>query len=499
MKKTISLLLAALLLFSALSSCRNGIPLPDADTTPVAGSTGGAAGSTGGAAQDHENTPDRNEYSGTQLSFRMVYPRALAGVTYAIDPSGQLHFRVGAWDREFFVQTDLEYSTDPVVSAVTLENTGWLLAATAETTDEILVIAFGRDMQNLPIYPVKLEEAMRVTDIFCNFVSDSLGFLFVFSDKPEQRFVLLKTIDGGRSWKQTEASEAPTAAPGESPTLARFASERVGMVSYGYSEADGSAPDLSSRTYLTANGGVTWQPISALSYAFEVGTGEGCYYTEGTDLTYDNGTYLLRLIARNGRGGYIEVPYLSSDLQHWEVYDPFPELAEWGKAYLPILKQRMPYYHALGQFPQYLTPEFTHYAVTDLDQDGKNEVLVQSPDTLLVLREEDGMVYGFPLDFKSTDRIDENGICYRTTTSHVGQESGAYRFRFSGNACQCTEIHRIVRNELPERQYTEYYIYGEYVSEEEMLVFLEQLGEAPEVVWHTMPKLHYIQFETGKW
>ena len=44
-----------------------------------------------------------------------------------------------------------------------------------------------------------------------------------------------------------------------------------------------------------------------------------------------------------------------------------------------------------------------------------------------------------------------------------------------------------------------YSIYGASVTKGEMMTFLETMEVAAEVVWHPMPELHFIEFETGKW
>ena len=495
MKRIISILCTALLLLVPLTACRGAVPPPVPGTSPVSGS--------GAASQVQQpDTTAQSRVPGGRLTFHTVYPRAQAGVTYAVS-AGQLYFRVGLWDREYFAQVNVEYGgSGPVVSATTLGDAGWLLAAREAATNEISVVIFGKDLPELSVYTIRLRQQMHVTHLFCSFLNAWQGFLFVFGDQPGQpgqHFVLLKTTDGGRSWNPVRESGTPTAAPGEIPTLARFATEQVGMVCYGYSEAEGSAPELSARTYLTDDGGRTWQSFPVLSYGFAVGTEEGEYHTDGYDLTYVDGKYLLRVIARNGTGGYIETPYLSSDLQTWEPYNPFPGLDGWGEAYLPVLKQRLPYYHTGAQAPRYLTPDFTHYAMADLDRDGRCEVLLKSPDLFLILREENGTVYGFPFDRGSTDRITEDGICYWTRSTHVGQDSGAFRLRFSKDTFQCIEIYRISENGLEEIQHTMYSIYGASVTKGEMMTFLETMEVAAEVVWHPMPELHFIEFETGKW
>ena len=327
MKRIISILCTALLLLVPLTACRGAVPPPVPGTSPVSGS--------GAASQVQQpDTTAQSRVPGGRLTFHTVYPRAQAGVTYAVS-AGQLYFRVGLWDREYFAQVNVEYGgSEPVVSATTLGDAGWLLAAREAATNEISVVIFGKDLPELSVYTIRLRQQMHVTHLFCSFLNACQGFLFVFGDQPGQpgqHFVLLKTTDGGRSWNPVRESGTPTAAPGEPPTLARFATEQVGMVCYGYSEAEGSVPELSARTYLTDDGGRTWQSFPALSYGFAVGTEEGEYHTDGYDLTYVDGKYLLRVIARNGTGGYIETPYLSSDLQTWEPYNPFPGLDGWGE------------------------------------------------------------------------------------------------------------------------------------------------------------------------
>lgn len=74
------------------------------------------------------------------------------------------------------------------------------------------------------------------------------------------------------------------------------------------------------------------------------------------------------------------------------------------------------------------TSDYVEYAVIDMDGDGNTEVLIRDNDTLL-LREKDGIVYGYTFGFRGMDYVYTDGTF--TWNDSAGRNYGVSKLKFN--------------------------------------------------------------------
>jgi len=135
---------------------------------------------------------------------------------------------------------------------------------------------------------------------------------------------VFETTDGGKSWNQL-----PTIFLDDSSdciNIFKFLSPQVGIIGFRYQ----CLSDLCERTYLTIDGGLTWNQISQLPYPFKGHS----WYSEVLDIEQiDNRYYLTvevrgRLVAIEGEDysfpsedTTVELRYESKDLVNWSLIE----------------------------------------------------------------------------------------------------------------------------------------------------------------------------------
>ena len=167
---------------------------------------------------------------------------------------------------------------------------------------EVLSDFLGIDKKHNPSY------------LFYNFTNEYDGYAFVLRDYPNAHLeLLLKTADGGISWKVQEFECGLDAYWKENVICAKMVDEKVGLIAARYYASD----DFSARTYITVDGGKTWAPV-VLPPNDPYTNGDSCeartyiFCGEAYDLLYKNGKYVLCIRQRT-----ICFQYASTDLKTW--------------------------------------------------------------------------------------------------------------------------------------------------------------------------------------
>ncbi|MBQ8389229.1 MAG: hypothetical protein IJX46_09935 [Clostridia bacterium] len=173
---------------------------------------------------------------------------------------------------------------------------------------------------------------------FYNFINENEGYFFWFYDSM-LRFVL-KTEDGGKSWKYEELWNVPDISWHEYIICAKMVNEDVGLIS-SQSRADSN---FSNCTYITVNGGKAWEQVvfTPDKYYAKGESNEKETYNEleAYDLRYEDGEWI---ICCRGNGvtyeiGKVYVEYSSPDLKKWTYCEKSRINTESFKDYSDILE-----------------------------------------------------------------------------------------------------------------------------------------------------------------
>lgn len=138
---------------------------------------------------------------------------------------------------------------------------------------------------------------------------------------------------------------------------------------------------------------------------------------------------------------------------------------------------KFPYYQ------KYLTQcDNVQYAVTDMDRDGKIEILIRGwTDDVLVLHEENGSIYGFDFTFREMDDVRTDGsYCWH---DNQGNTYGYSKLSFKNGTCSVVEL---CRTELDGKGVAHFFINGEEVAKDKYDSFAELFFNTDNVDWYKL-------------
>jgi hypothetical protein len=196
---------------------------------------------------------------------------------------------------------------------------------------------------------VTLSKSYPMVQFYYNFFDSKNGYIMIFNmdlnakgvpkdfneplDATELR-CLLKTDDGGKTWKATEYRNPPTVNAQEYVTTAGFITSQIGFFSTDYSDyydGNGCRKDFSERTFWTLDGGETWVRMSdacKLSFPDIFGSLDQdgqAYGTEFSDLTKSGNIYVMTVkVCHDNTYRFdgekdLYIQYCSTDLKKWEL------------------------------------------------------------------------------------------------------------------------------------------------------------------------------------
>ena len=184
----------------------------------------------------------------------------------------------------------------------------------------IITYHFNRNDKNVQSHSVKLNiKANSEQDtFFVNMHNADHGYFFLtpnMSGSMDERMsgvhkwplFMFETTDGGKSWNQisTNVLDHNTS---DYINILKFVSPQVGIISF----RDLWAVELFDRTYLTVDGGLTWNQISQLPHE-EMAE----WYSEVIDLEYIDDRYYLKV--KSYGDAEKELRFCSEDLINWSL------------------------------------------------------------------------------------------------------------------------------------------------------------------------------------
>lgn len=349
-KEIATLLLASALLTSSLTACntaQNGGN--DIDNTTTTESTAlELPGSTTPEMQesttpeipnqspDNEsnNTPNSNEvvrdvpelgklklFSGNYLTKASIWR----------DEDGELFLYINEWDayrqlsglssyHNWFYFTDNCIVIDDKTTTISLVDQNG-----KHNQPTIITYHFNRDNALIELHtvPLNIIASSEYDTFFVNMHTADHGYYFLtpsMDGSSDWRMdgvqgwplFVFETTDGGKSWNQISTNTF-TLHTSDAINIVKFVSPTVGIISFRYV----NLKDLCERTYLTVDGGLTWNQISQLPYP----SNEEWGYSEVVDMALIGDCYYLTVKISDNAGK--ELQFGSKDLQNWTFEKSF--------------------------------------------------------------------------------------------------------------------------------------------------------------------------------
>ena len=246
--------------------------------------------------------------------------QSISSVLYEND--GKVYLQIGAWNQtlEFpFTYTeikDLEFANATAIFG----DKGIFVYHPDGLGTSIKILSFAEGSDEITEQTITWDEPIYENQIFCNFINDEIGYIFVieegghpgFASGAEKISKLYKTQDGGKTWTSIDCSNAPYTNLKECIILAKFATEDIGIIAGRHWANDYS---FQKRTYITKDGGLTWIPVD-LSDFFERNPDKD-YGIQACDLQYIDSTYYLYVQAVHEETGKPRYVFTSSDGIEW--------------------------------------------------------------------------------------------------------------------------------------------------------------------------------------
>ena len=242
-------------------------------------------------------------------------------VKYAINQDKELILYIEDWDETFVVPNDDMFFVGETLSAssfVVGEDRGALIFGDfSRPPKPIKVIQFTKGNPQVTIENLTYQTNELYSFKYCNFIDEYIGYLFLFSGSDNELSTLLKTTDGGKTWIEQPVETSLSIHRKEDIICAKMLNENVGLIA-GFHYSD---ENFSRRTYITADGGLTWSGVDIQYPQFEPGLGG----EEACDILYEDGTYILVCRFRSYTAGtfssYVWFKYASTDLKTWTLIE----------------------------------------------------------------------------------------------------------------------------------------------------------------------------------
>ncbi len=302
--------------------------------------------------KEHMSYTTFNEDFHTLQDLEKIYSNSSSITDFlgTYDDMGQPIIYVRSWDEYFkipIVYGTTEYGVMPFnnyffCATLTSNNTGVLFAKQAYHSTKIDIITFTKGSNQYTVRTIDIslsEEGLGIHNLFCNFVDSQTGFLFIFETilseftaQGGERLLLYKTKDGGKTWNHVECDNPIRHSLADSTIYAGFINENTAIVSGRYKHAE----LLEDRSYITFDGGKSWEDIAPLPYPeYEEGI-----YSELLSFDHIDGKYVMTVrvvIDGGGTNRREEIhSYISYDLRSWEL-DGVPEKAVHFSSYDSVL------------------------------------------------------------------------------------------------------------------------------------------------------------------
>ena len=219
---------------------------------------------------------------------------------YEYSKSGSMvYLQIDAWNQTLVLPFTYEHIVEIKFASLTatiVGDKGFFVYQPDPNETTIKILSFTKGSDEITEQTITWDEAICQSDIFCNFINDEIGYIFVIEEGGHSGFAhgyqkiskLYKTQDGGQTWNSLNCDNIPYISLREPLRLAKFVTEDIGIIA-GHLFADDF--DFHERTYITKDGGLSWSPVDLSAFAdlfaYQV------LDIEAYDLQYTNGTYYL--------------------------------------------------------------------------------------------------------------------------------------------------------------------------------------------------------------
>ena len=219
---------------------------------------------------------------------------------YEYSKSGSMvYLQIDAWNQTLVLPFTFKHIVEikfAPLAATIVGDKGFFVHHPDNDGTSIKILSFIKGSDEITEQTITWDEAICQNQIFCDFIDDENGYIFVteevdapgFSRGAEKVAHLYKTQDGGKTWASVNCDNIPYISMRESLILAKFVTEDIAIIA-GHLFADDF--DFHERTYITKDGGLSWIPVDlsdfADLFAYQV------LDIEAYDLQYIDDTYYL--------------------------------------------------------------------------------------------------------------------------------------------------------------------------------------------------------------
>ena len=219
---------------------------------------------------------------------------------YEYSKSGSMvYLQIDAWNQTLVLPFTFKHIVEikfAPLAATIVGDKGFFVYHPDNDGTSIKILSFTKGSDEITEQTFAWNEAICQNQIFCDFIDDENGYIFVteeidapgFSRGAEKVAKLYKTHDGGKTWVSVNCDNIPYISMRYSLILAKFVTEDIGII------AGHLGPDdfnFHERTYITKDGGLSWIPVDlsdfADLFAYQV------LDIEAYDLQYIDDTYYL--------------------------------------------------------------------------------------------------------------------------------------------------------------------------------------------------------------
>ncbi len=241
-------------------------------------------------------------------------PHGQVGVDIAHDRAGTLYLHIVDWDAYFKapLKQYADYSRDSIDmerhTAAVCGDTVWLIAGTqplytfSQGMSSFSMLSFTRD-GGMQTWTAELGQTVLPRKLSLYFSDTQNGkLLVVHEEQLDYQLLLFETSNGGRTWSRVQSDTLPVSHGGAKqarPFAAiGFVSDLIGFASIEYR----AEIEPETRTYLTFDGGETWEKWNYQTTKDEMPEG----YGDTVALSQKDGVLYLTVSVQ---GGSLENPY----------------------------------------------------------------------------------------------------------------------------------------------------------------------------------------------
>ncbi len=210
-----------------------------------------------------------------------------------------------------------EFNHREACATLISENTGIFIAIPdRDNNSSLTVVKFtkGSDEYSVSTLNIEMSNNLGFYNLYCNFIDQQIGFLFAFEavNPYDDLAWLYKTTDGGENWSLVEFNSPVYFSHKDFPIYAEFINEDIGVMSGRCSVVN----DMEERTYITYDGGNTWELFPHISCE------EDTYIAEIIDINCNDGIYTMYAVISVWGEGYGVISrklysFTSTDMKSW--------------------------------------------------------------------------------------------------------------------------------------------------------------------------------------